>query len=262
MFLTAEPAQIGPRVHPLKADSLKRDSEPRAILRALRTGRRWFLAIFGYVAVSVGLSWPLLGHLSTALPGPIGGDTGVYVWNLWLFRHEILVHHRLPYFTSEILSLTPPVDLSLHNYAVFDDLLAFPLIALWGPVVAYNVVYLVVTVLSASMMFALAKHYCRSAGAAWVGGLLFAWSPTLVARSEAHLSLVTAAALPAFVLAFVRWWRSGRFVDAMLAGLMLAWAVMSDPYYGVYCLMIGGALAGASCLRFSRADLTSDYLEP
>lgn len=221
----------------------------------MRTCRLWFLAIFGYVAASVALSWPLLWHLSTALPGPIGGDTGVYVWNLWLFRHEILVHHRLPYFTSEILSLTPPVDLSLHNYTVFDDLLAFPLIALWGPVVAYNVVYLVVTVLSASTMFALAKHYCRSAGAAWVGGLLFAWSPTLVARSEGHLSLVTAAALPAFVLAFVRWWRSGRFADAVLAGLMLAWAVTSDPYYGVYCLMIGGAFVGASCLRLSRAEV-------
>ncbi len=228
---------------------------PRGILRAVRTSRQWLLAVFGYVAASGALSWPLLRHLSTALPGPIGGDTGVYVWNLWLFRHEILVHHRLPYFTSEILSLTPPVDLSLHNYTVFDNLLAFPLIPLWGPVVAYNLVYLSVTVLSALMMFALAKHYCRSAGAAWVGGLLFAWSPTLVARSEAHLSLVTAAALPAFVVAFLRWWRSGRFANAVLAGLVVAWAVMSDPYYGVYCLMISVAFVGASCLRFSPAEV-------
>lgn len=220
----------------------------------MRTSWHWFLAICGYIAASLALSWPLARHLSTALLGPVGGDTGVYVWNLWLFRHEILVHHRLPYFTTEILSLTQPVDLSLHNYTVFADLLAFPIVPLWGPVVAYNLVYLAATVLSASLMFALAKRFCRSAAAAWLSGLLFAWSPTLVARSEGHLSLVTAAALPAFVLAFMRWWRSGRFVDAVLAGLVVAWAVMSDPYYGVYCLIICGAFVGASCVRFSRSE--------
>src|SRR5262249_30026881 len=133
-------------------------------------------------------------------------------------------------------------------------LLAFPLIPLWGPVVAYNLVYLTATVLSASMMFALAKHYCQSAVAAWLGGLLFAWSPTLVARGEAHLSLVTAAALPAFMLAFLRWWRRRRFADAVLAGLVVAWAVTSDPYYGVYCVMFSVAFAGASCVRLSRAE--------
>lgn len=208
--------------------------------------------ILGYIVSAIGLSWPLPRQLATALPGPVGGDTGVYVWNLWLFRHEILVHHRLPYFTAEILSLTGPVDLSLHNYTVFDDLLAFPLISIWGPVVAYNVVLLVASVLAASAMFFLALRFSRSAAAAWLAGLLFAWSPTLVARSEAHLSLVNAAALPVFVLAFERWWSSGRARDAIISGLVVAWAVMCDPYYGVYCVVLATALAMSRCLRISR----------
>ena len=34
------------------------------------------------------------------------GDTGVYVWNLWVFRHEV-EQGRLPFYTSSILTGTP-----------------------------------------------------------------------------------------------------------------------------------------------------------
>jgi hypothetical protein len=217
----------------------------------------WLLAVLGYIAAAIGFAWPLPRHLGTALPGPVGGDTGVYVWNLWLFRHEILVHHRLPYFTTEILSLTGPVDLSLHNYTVFSDLLAFPLIPQWGPVAAYNLVYLTASVLAAIVMFALARRLCRSNAAAWLAGLLFAWSPAIVARGEGHLSLVNVAALPAFVLAFDRWWRRRQFWDAFVAGIVVAWAVISDPYYGVYCVVLAVGSIAANCVRISRSDTRS-----
>lgn len=222
------------------------------ILPAVKAARARLVAVLGYVFAAIGLSWPLPLHLSTMLPGPVGGDTGVYVWNLWLFRHEILVHHRLPYFTTEIFSLTKPVDLSLHNYTVFDDLLAFPMIPTLGPVATYNVVYLIASVLAATAMFFLAQKLCRSTAAAWLAGLLFAWSPTLVARGEAHLSLVNVAALPAFVLTFQRWLRTGRFGDGVLSGLVVAWAISSDPYYGVYCVILALGLLASASFRLSR----------
>jgi hypothetical protein len=229
-----------------------RDQHGRmGILAPVKTPQPRALGVLGYIAAAVGMNWPLPLHLGTMLPGPVGGDTGVYVWNLWLFRHEILVHHRLPYFTSEILSLTAPVDLSLHNYTVFDDVLAFPLIPLWGPVAAYNIVYLIVSVLAATAMFLLARRLCRSTAAAWIAGLLFAWCPPFVARSEAHLSLVNVAALPAFVLAFQRWRKTGRPRDAFVSGVVVAWAVMSDPYYGVYCIVIAAAILAAESVTIS-----------
>jgi hypothetical protein len=40
-----------------------------------------------YAAVTLFFNWPLALHLDTQLTGNIGGDTGTYVWNLWLFRH-------------------------------------------------------------------------------------------------------------------------------------------------------------------------------
>src|SRR5712691_1115718 len=91
-----------------------------------------FSALLAYGVVAVFFNWPLPLHLSSQLTGRITGDTGVYVWNVWLFRHEIVTHHRFPLFTQEILSLTPPVDLSLHNYTLFANVLAFPLIPVLG----------------------------------------------------------------------------------------------------------------------------------
>ena len=89
------------------------------------------------------------------------------MWNLWLFRHEILRHHRFPLFTGEILSLVPePVDLSLHNYTLFPDLLAFPLLPVFGVVATFNVIYLGLAALTAWALFALARTVIGRSGEA------------------------------------------------------------------------------------------------
>ena len=59
-----------------------------------------------------------------------------------MFRHEIVANHRLPFLTSEILALSPPVPLALHNYTTFANILAFPLIPLLGVVRTFNVLVL------------------------------------------------------------------------------------------------------------------------
>src|ERR1700754_1760426 len=94
--------------------------------------RREAAALLGYVCVAFVFAWPLPLRLADALIGLPAGDAGVYAWNLWVFRHEIIENHRLPFLTSEILALNQAVPLSLHNYTTFANLLAFPLIPLFG----------------------------------------------------------------------------------------------------------------------------------
>ena len=79
-------------------------------------------------------------HLDDAFTAPPSGDTGVYVWNTWVFQHE-LQQGRLPFYTSSILTGTPdaaPANLSLHNYTTFANVLAWPLMPLVGLVAAFN----------------------------------------------------------------------------------------------------------------------------
>lgn len=207
-----------------------------------------------YLLTAIAFSWPLPLQLGTALTGDPGGDTGVYVWNQWVFHHEALVERHNPLRTDQILSLTDRVDLSQHNYTTFLNLLALPLIPWLGVVASFNVVFLLATILTALSTYALARGVTAATRAeAWLAGLAFAWSPVLVARSTGHFSLVAAAPLPAFLLCLINADRSRRPRDAALAGLCMAWGGFCDVYYAIYCLMIAVGYVGARLVRVTYA---------
>lgn len=200
------------------------------------------MVLASYGAVALAYSWPLPLHFDTHLTGAITGDTGVYVWNQWVFQREILERHHLPYFTDSIFSLSgDPANLSLHNYTIFQNLLALPMVGSLGVVPTFNVVMLLTRVITALAMFLLARHVTGRVAEAWVAGLAFAWSPVLVTRSMGHFSLMAAAPLAVFLLILVassardRWgWR-----QILGLGLTLGWATSTDVYYGIYCLLLG-----------------------
>jgi hypothetical protein len=202
-------------------------------------------------ALAVALSWPLPLHLSTHLTGAPSGDTGVYVWNLWVFRHEVL-QHQVPLQTGVVLSLAPRVDLTLHNYTLFMNALAFPLIGPLGLIRAFNVVYLAMMALTAWCTARLAYRLCGRSWEAWLAGVAFAFSPVLMARSTAHFSLVAAAPLPVMLLIMVNGEGRGRARDAAALGATLAWAAFCDIYYAVYGALLIGAWVLASAIAVSR----------
>ncbi len=216
--------------------------------------RGWSLhlaAVLGYAVVAVAFSWPLLPNAATHLTGDPGGDTGVYVWNQWVFEEGLLVERRNPLTTERIFSLTPrPVDLTQHNYTLFLNLVALPLIGWLGPVASFNLVYLLMVVLTAWVTFVLARRVTEGATTeAWLAGLAFAWAPVLTARSTGHFSLVAAAPLAAFLWALHRVERSQRLSDSVLAGVIVAWAAFCDAYYAVYCLMMASIYVTSRLLR-------------
>ncbi len=196
------------------------------------------IVLAAYATAALVFFWPLPAHLSTHLTGPPTGDTGTYVWNQWVFRHEVVDERRLPFSTSTIFSLTPRVDLALHNYTTFPDLLALPLIPILGIVATFNVVYLAMLVLSAYAMFLLARALTGRDAESWLAGLLFGFSPFLVTRSLAHFSLLAAAPLPIFMLLLMRAVRTERPAHAAAAGAVVAWAAFCDVYYAVYGVML------------------------
>jgi hypothetical protein len=223
--------------------------------------RRWpphARAILLYSVVAVAFAWPLPVHLSTHLTGPVDGDTGVYVWNQWVFQHELVENRSLPYFTGKIFSLTPKANLSLHNYTTFANVLALPLMRWLGVVATFNVVFLVLTVLTAYAMFLLARDLTRHSEAeSWLAGLLFAWCPVLVTRGAGHFSLVAAAPLPIFVMLLLRTPVTWRLRDGIALGVVMAWAASSDAYYGVFCLVLAAVVLTVSVVRVERTEPTA-----
>ena len=209
------------------------------------------MALAGYLAVGLIWAWPLPAHLGDALLGSPDGDIGEYVWNIWVFYHQIVAHHASPLYTSEILSLTQPAALTLQNYTPFADLIAFPLIPALGVVRAFNVVTILAAVLSAYAMFVYARYRTGDAVAGWVGGLVFGFSAYITARQSGHLSLALAAPLPIFALLLYRVAQQPRMSLAAWAGAVVAWAYLCDPYYAVYCLLILAFMVVYSSVTFT-----------
>ncbi|MBI2835783.1 MAG: hypothetical protein HYX76_15290 [Acidobacteria bacterium] len=205
-----------------------------------------------YAVLAVGFTWPLARHLGDRITGPRSSDAGVYVWNLWVFRHEVIAHGRMPWFTNEILTLSPPVDLSLHNYTPAADMVAFPLIPSVGVVRSFNLLYLASFCLTATMTFLLVYKVTGATIESALAGAAFAASPFLIARGMMHFSLAAAAALPAFLLAVVHIERrTESWKPYFAAGATAAWAALSDPYYGVYCALLALGWFASHHLRFS-----------
>ena len=209
-------------------------------------------ALLGYAVVAIVFTWPLALHLSTTLTGSPGGDTGNYVWNQWIFQHELLEHGSSPYFTAHLFGGTRPANLSLHNYTTFQNLLALPLVGTLGVVATFNVVYLLMTILSAYSMFLLGLDLTRSPGAAWLGGLLFAWSPFMVTRGMAHFSLVAAAPLPLLLLVLHRAAGRERLRHAFAVGTLVWWSASTDVYYAVYAVLLVIGFTAANVLSLHR----------
>jgi hypothetical protein len=206
----------------------------------------------GYVLVALAFTWPLPLHLGSRLTGDPHGDTGVYVWNQWVFQHEIDAGAN-PLSTRQILSLSPRVDLSQHNYTVLLDLLAVPLIPAIGVVAAFNVVLLIVTVLTALAAYALARQAFRCTRVeAFAAGLAFAWSPVLVARTTGHFSLVAGAPLAAFAWCLFEADRRRSVRFAAWAGVAMALAGYCDPYLAVFCLLLAGTYVASRLLSVTR----------
>jgi hypothetical protein len=194
--------------------------------------------VLAYAVVAIVFTWPLVLHLGTHLTGGVGGDTGVYVWNQWVFRHQLL-NLDFPYVTDTLFGHHEPANLSLHNYTRFQNLISVPIARFAGVVRAFNLVYLLMTVLTAYTTFLLARHVTRRVGEAWLAGLIFAWGPLLVTRGMGHFSLVAAAPLAMFLFVLMRADGHERLRDAVALGATMGWAASTDAYYAVYCLLLG-----------------------
>jgi len=129
------------------------------VLPVIRVGA---VVLTGYIGAAIAASWPLPRHLSTHLTGPPGSDAGVYLWNTWVFRHELVDHGTSPFLTDAILSLDGPTPLALHNYTVLANVASMALQPMLGLLTTFNVVYLANVVLAATGMFVLARRVTRS----------------------------------------------------------------------------------------------------
>ena len=244
--------------------------------RAPGTGR-WnpgliacFLALALYLAISLIMFWPITANpLHTMVNGGFqnggmfGGDVYDSLWALWWVNHAIFSLHSSPYFTN-MLFYPYKANLVTDTLSPLAGMISLPLQA-YGLPFAYNSIFMADFTLAGLFMFLLAYYIVRNGYAAFLAGVIFAFSPMHIAQAYVHLNWNSIEFIPLFLLFFILSVERHRLRYMLVAAAAFVFiAFFGDIEQGimtiffVLVLLVGAALFKDERFRISKrllADL-------
>jgi hypothetical protein len=242
-------------------------------------GRPGFVALVVALFLGAGLlaTSSQLGHLGSrffaeATPVPDEAAAGDHLqagYHLWLVGHQ-LEHGRAPWRDPYTFRPESPPRWNFGGWPF--GLPFWPLEAVFGPVVGWNLFLLLTYVAAGAFAYLWLRELRLPVGGALVGGLLFALAPYRVAQSAGHLRGPVSAVLPLALWAFERsrrgsrWWLVG--AAAALASIPFSdvhLALGAIPFFLLYALcrsrdraVLSGA-AAATALGVGAALLVGHF---
>jgi hypothetical protein len=239
------------RVEPLQQGEV-RTAGSRALLRLLANPH--LLSLLIYALLTGVMTWPLLTHFTTAIPGD-SFDGWQNYWNLWWIRMALVEHIQHP-FQTDLLYYPTGVGLYFHTLNPFNGLATLPVQLSSGMIPAYNAVVLISWVLGGYGIFLLAlwvlgkRGECQGSGrlspfayaAAFLAGLIFTFAPFHMAHLLGHMQVMSLQWMPFYVLYLLRASDRARLQrpwrrDGLLAGLFLVLVGLCDWYYVLYLFL-------------------------
>ena len=200
-----------------------------------------------YLLLTCILSYPLITHLTTHVPGSElwAFDEYTFVWDIWWFKHALLVLQQSP-LTNNYIFYPIGINLALFTLTVFNGALAMPLLP-WLPLpLVSNLITLFAFVASAYGMYLLAADQLRAhAGkstsrraidiAAVVAGIVYAFATSkFVYAAIGHYNVVGTEWVPFYVLYLGRCLRRPSRRSAVMAGVFLALALYVEMFVVVF----------------------------
>jgi hypothetical protein len=205
----------------------------------LRAGRRltpWLLALAGYIALTLIVTWPLVLRLSTVVPHD-AGDPLLTTWILWWNAHTTPLTER--WWNAPIFwPMRGAMALSEHMLGL--SLVATPLQWLGaGPITAYNILFLLSFPLCAIAAHALGYTLTGRHDAAALAGLVFAFNPYRTSQL-AHLHILWSFWMPLALTALHRYARGDG--ARWLAVFAIAWLgqALSNGYFQLFFPLLLG----------------------
>lgn len=193
---------------------------------------RRLLPLACYLLIAVGMTFPLVFHLDTHIPGS-GGDGPNFLWRLWWTPHALFERGVSPWVTDAMFY---PQQAPL----VFDTLMplygvvTWPLQLLVGQTVAYNLLVIGGLAAAAYFTYQLCLRLTGHPEAAFIGGLVFGFSPYVLIHMWGHLNLITVWPLPLFCLLLLNVLETRQLLWSAAAGALLGATAYLDYQYAVF----------------------------
>jgi hypothetical protein len=148
-----------------------------------------------YLLLAIAYTFPLILHLSDHTAGTFTKDLYQNLWFLW-WSKESLAQGVNPFFSSYIYY---PDGVSLYLFISYlsGGIISVPLQALFGQVVAFNCLYYLAVVGCAWGGYCFSYYFTRNSLAAFLGGLIFAFSPWMhFTANQNQMNLLFAQWIP------------------------------------------------------------------
>ncbi len=225
-----------------------------------RRGRRHVLVLLLYALLGLALTYPLITHFGTHVPGD-GIDDPALAWNLWWLKFS-LVDRQINPFLSQWMFYPIGINLAFYTLTILNGLLSIPLQVAWGLVPASNLVLLSSFVLSGFGAYLLAAdvlvssvrchEVCHRADAqswiihpfiihhsAFLAGLLYAFSSSkLFYASLGQANIASSQWIPFAILYILRSGRTGaRLREPLLAALFILLQAYAELTYASFLVI-------------------------
>jgi hypothetical protein len=210
---------------------------------------------FGLAALAIYLTLSLIIFGRGLARNPNGSyvgltaDPSVYMWFLVWWPYAIA--HRLNPFVTNLLWAPGGFNLTWTTGIPLAGIVAAPITACFGPVVAYNLLCLIAPALAAWTAFMLCRRIASRFWPALVGGCIFGFSAYTLAEIRAHLLLILIFPVPLAVILVLRRLeaeiRTATFVPLM-ALLLAASFLLSIEMFATMTFFGAIALALAAVL--------------
>lgn len=153
-----------------------------------------------YLALTLLVTFPLILHFNSALPGD-GRDAWQNYWDYWWLR-TALTSGQNP-FQTPLLYAPYGAPLYLHTLNPFNGLVTLPIQIAFGLPAAYNTVVVLSLTLAAYFAYRLVARLSGSRRAGFVGGVIYAYGSYHFAHLLGHANLLASEWLPAYLLCLV-----------------------------------------------------------
>jgi hypothetical protein len=244
------------------------------MMNVSRVGNRTHLLVLAlYAALAVVLTWPLVQHLSTHVPGSYtwAFDEYTFLWNTWWFRYALFDLGQSPLYSTHTF-YPLGISLVLYTYNLFNALVSLPFQSVLSLPAISNLTFLLATALSGYGTFLLVEYTLassvegHSAGddlpsriprlAAFLAGLIYAFgSYRLVYAAIGHYDMWSTAWIPFYALFLLKTVHEERWRNAIYAGIFWVLAMLCEMIFGVFLGMLSLILLAFALSRRGRAEI-------
>ncbi|MGD8820182.1 MAG: interleukin-like EMT inducer domain-containing protein [Anaerolineae bacterium] len=232
------------------------------------------LVLLAYALLAIVMTWPLVRHLATHVPGSYtwAFDEYTFIWNTWWLRYTLFDLGQNPLYTSYIF-YPLGISLVLYTYNLFNALISLPFQAFLPLPAISNLTFLLATVLSGYGTFSLLNYIIglpehepaadrgsRSKApllvASFLGGLIYAFgSYRMVYAAIGHYDMWSTAWIPLYALFLLKTIREPRMRNAVLAGIFLVLGMLSEMIFGVFLGLLTLILLAFALRRGERSRI-------